>query len=138
MVRRLHEVKGTGKIINCFDLFGSLTGDVIGQYAFAQSYGFLEDPNFSPHWHDILMDVSKGSHMLKQFGFMLPMMKAMPEWMVKLTTPNMIPLMKFQKVATLHRVLMAISADILRASATKSSTRRRILMKVCPVSSTFP
>ncbi|KAL8836577.1 MAG: hypothetical protein Q9176_006214 [Flavoplaca citrina] len=97
MVRRLHEVKGTGKIINCFDLFGSLTGDVIGQYAFAQSYGFLEDPNFSPHWHDILMDVSKGSHMLKQFGFMLPMMKAMPEWMVKLTTPNMIPLMKFQK-----------------------------------------
>ncbi|KAL8976366.1 MAG: hypothetical protein Q9205_007610 [Flavoplaca limonia] len=97
MVRRLHEVKGTGKIINCFDLFGSLTGDIIGQYAFAQSYGFLEDPNFSPHWHDILMDVSKGSHMLKQFGFMLPMMKAMPEWMVKLTTPNMIPLMKFQK-----------------------------------------
>lgn len=98
MVRRLHEVKGTGKIINCFDLYGSLTGDIIGQYAFAESYGFLEDKDFSPHWHNILMDVSKGAHMLKQFGFMLPMMKAMPEWMVKLTTPNMIPLMNFQKV----------------------------------------
>lgn len=98
MVRRLHEVKGTGQIINCFDLFGSLTGDVIGQYAFAHSYDFLEDPDFSPHWHNILMDVSKSGHLVKQFGLMLPMMKAMPEWMVKLTIPNMIPLLNFQKV----------------------------------------
>ncbi|KAL8916382.1 MAG: hypothetical protein Q9172_006324 [Xanthocarpia lactea] len=97
MVRRLREMKGTGKVINCKDLFGCLTGDVIGQYAFAESYNFLEDPDFSPHWHQVLMDVSMNSHILKQFGFMLPMMKAMPEWMVKLTTPNMIPLMNFQK-----------------------------------------
>ncbi|KAL8774346.1 MAG: hypothetical protein Q9209_001097 [Squamulea sp. 1 TL-2023] len=97
MVRRLHEVKGTGKIINCKDLFGCLTGDVIGQYAFAQAYNFLEDPDFSPHWHQVLMDVSMNSHVLKQFSIMLPMMKAMPRWMVKLTTPNMVPLLKFQE-----------------------------------------
>ncbi|KAL8789417.1 MAG: hypothetical protein Q9213_001174 [Squamulea squamosa] len=97
MVRRLHEVKGTGKIINCKHLFGCLTGDVIGQYAFAQAYNFLEDPDFSPHWHQVLMDVSMNGHMLKQFPLMLPMMKAMPRWMVKLTTPNMIPLLNFQE-----------------------------------------
>ncbi|KAI4243209.1 MAG: hypothetical protein L6R40_003577 [Gallowayella cf. fulva] len=105
MVRRLHEVKGTGKVINCLDLFGCLTGDIIGQYAFAESYGFLEDPDFSPHWHKTLMDVSKNSHVLKQFGILMPIMQAMPEWLVKITTPGMMTLLNFQKSSKPKRIL---------------------------------
>ncbi|KAL8676784.1 MAG: hypothetical protein Q9186_006732 [Xanthomendoza sp. 1 TL-2023] len=108
MVRRLHEIKGTGKVINLLDLYGCLTGDVIGQYAFAQSYGFLEDPDFSPHWHRVLMDVSMNGHVLKQFGALMPIMQAMPEWLVKMTTPGMMTLLNFQKVASLLTVLAAL------------------------------
>ena len=98
LVSRLHGLKESGKVLNLYNVYGALTGDVIGQYAFAQSYGFLQDPDFSPHWHHTMMDVSQNGHLLKQFGFLLPMMQAMPEWLVKLTTPQMMTLVNFQKV----------------------------------------
>lgn len=37
-------------------------------------------------------------HVLKQFGFLMPMMKAMPKWMVKITQPQMMALIDFQEV----------------------------------------
>ncbi|KAL8939846.1 MAG: hypothetical protein Q9216_003134 [Gyalolechia sp. 2 TL-2023] len=97
MVSRLHEIKGTGKVINLLDLFACLTGDIIGQYAFASPYGLLEDPDFSPHWHQTMMGVSMNGHILKQFGVLMPLMQAMPEWLVKMTTPGMMTLINFQK-----------------------------------------
>ncbi|KAL8708835.1 MAG: hypothetical protein Q9220_006291 [cf. Caloplaca sp. 1 TL-2023] len=98
MVSRLHEVKGTGRVINLLDLFGCLTGDIIGQYAFAHSYNFLADPDFSPYWHKMMMDVSMNGHVLKQFGILLPIMRSTPEWLVKMTSPGMMTLLEFQKV----------------------------------------
>ena len=98
MVSRLHGLKGSGTAINLLDLFASLTGDIIGQYAFAQPYGFLDDPDFSPYWHKIMMEVSINGHMLKQFGWMLPLMQSMPEWMVKIMNPLMLTLISFQAV----------------------------------------
>ncbi|KAL8943014.1 MAG: hypothetical protein Q9211_001143 [Gyalolechia sp. 1 TL-2023] len=97
MVSRLHEIKGSGKVVNLLDLFACLTGDVIGQYAFASPYGLLEDPDFSPHWHQTMMGVSMNGHLLKQFGFLMPVMQAMPEWLVKMVTPGMMTLINFQK-----------------------------------------
>ncbi|KAL8723899.1 MAG: hypothetical protein Q9181_007095 [Wetmoreana brouardii] len=97
LVSRLYELKGTGRVFNLLDMYACLTGDVIGQYAFAHSYDLLKDPDFSPHWHDIMMGVSMNGPLLKQFGFLLPMMQAMPEWLVKLTTPGMMILINFQK-----------------------------------------
>ena len=98
LVSRLQGLKGSGTAINLLDVFASLTGDIIGQYAFARPYGFLEDPDFSPHWHALMIEVSMNGHILKQFGWMLPMMRAMPEWMVKIMTPQMLTLIGFQAV----------------------------------------
>ncbi|KAL8720317.1 MAG: hypothetical protein Q9225_002804 [Loekoesia sp. 1 TL-2023] len=97
MVYRLNEIKGTGKVINLLDLFACLTGDVIGQYAFANPYGLLNNPDFSPHWHQMMMSVSMNGHLLKQFGFLMPLMKTMPEWLVKMTTPGTMMLINFQR-----------------------------------------
>lgn len=78
--------------------FETVPGDVISQYAFAQSYGLLDGPDFSPHWHQAMMDVSRNGHLLKQFGFLMPLMKAMPIWLVKLTSPGTMTLMEMQRV----------------------------------------
>ncbi|KAL8882709.1 MAG: hypothetical protein Q9198_000342 [Flavoplaca austrocitrina] len=98
MVFKLREIQGTGKVINVLDLFGSLTGDVITQYAFAESYGLLDGPDFSPHWHQAMMDISMNGHLLKQFGFLMPLMKAMPIWLVKLTSPGTMTLIEIQRM----------------------------------------
>ncbi len=84
--------------------FETLPGDVISQYAFAQSYGLLDGPDFSPHWHQAMMDISMNGHLLKQFGFLMPLMKAMPIWLVKLTSPGTMTLIGIQRVMA-HRMI---------------------------------
>ena len=98
LVSRLQGLKGTGTAINLLDVYACLTGDIIGQYAFAKPYGFLDDPDFSPYWHKIMIEVSQNGPMLKQFGWMLPLMQSMPDWMVLKTNPLMMTLINFQKV----------------------------------------
>ena len=80
------------------------SADVMGQYAFAQSYGLLDGPDFSPHWHKTLMEVSMNGHLLKQFGFLMPLMKAMPIWLVELTSPGTMTLIRFQRVLATDRL----------------------------------
>ena len=102
LVSRFQGLKGTGKDVNLFHVFASLTGDVIGQYAFAKTYGFLDEPEFSPWWHMMMMDVSQNGHMVKQFPWMMPLLKGMPDWLVKLTQPQMMSLIDFQRVCFLQ------------------------------------
>ena len=94
---RLQGLKGSGTPVDLKNLFACMTADVIGQYAFNQSYGFLDSLDFSPWWHDILMEVSQNGHTFKQFGIMLPMIKALPLWMLKLANPQMLALVQFQQ-----------------------------------------
>lgn len=56
------------------------------------------------------MVVSQNGHMLKQFGFMLPMMKAMPLWMVKIMNPQMLALLEFQE--SFRKQVLETKADI--------------------------
>lgn len=98
LISRFEGLKGSGRNINLLDVYASLTGDIIGQYAFAQPYGLLDDPDFSPYWHKLLMGVSKNGHVLKQFGWMMPLMMAMPPWLVKVLQPDMMTLIDFQRV----------------------------------------
>ena len=101
LVSRFQGLKGSSRNVNLLNVYACLTGDVIGQYAFAQTYGFLDDPDFSPHWHNIMMEVSQNGHVLKQFGWIMPLTKAMPDWLVKLLQPQMMSLLSFQRVCFL-------------------------------------
>ena len=101
LVSRFEDLKGSSRNVNLLDAYACLTGDVIGQYAFAQTYGFLDDPDFSPWWHQLMIDVSQNGHVLKQFGWIMPLTQAMPDWLVKLIQPQMMSLLDFQRVCFL-------------------------------------
>ena len=68
LLLRFESLKGSGRNVNLLDVYACLTGDVIGQYAFAKPYGFLDDPDFSPYWHNMIMGVSQNGHLVKQFS----------------------------------------------------------------------
>ena len=101
LVSRFEGLQGSSRNVNLLDVYACLTGDVIGQYAFAQTYGFLDDPDFSPYWHRLMIDVSQNGHVLKQFGWIMPLTQAMPDWLVKLIQPQMMSLLDFQRVCFL-------------------------------------
>ena len=97
LTMRLEGFKGSGTPIDLRNVFPCFTADVIGQYCFDDNYKFLDDPNFVPWWHDVIMAVSQNGHTLKQFGFILPMMEAMPLWMVKIMNPQVLALLELQQ-----------------------------------------
>ena len=79
------------------DVFSCLTGDVAGMYAFAAPYGFLDDETFRPDWHGGIMQVSANGHLLKQFGWLMPLMKSLPDALVKRLSPPVGTLIDFRK-----------------------------------------
>ena len=98
LCRRLREARDTGEPVNLGHAFAALTMDVITEYSFSKSYGCLDAPDFMHQWPDIMDAVSESSHVNKQFGWLLPLLKKMPLWMVMATNPNMLLLIYFQTV----------------------------------------
>lgn len=95
---RLSEFRKSGEPVNLNYAYAALTLDVITEYCFARSYGCLAEPNFAPKWLDIIMAVSRACHINQHFGWLFPLMNAMPESMVKVINPDMMQLINFQKV----------------------------------------
>ncbi|KAL6714742.1 hypothetical protein ACLMJK_008167 [Lecanora helva] len=120
LASRLKGLQGSGRIVNLLDVFACLTGDVVGQYAFAKPYGFLDDKDFAPFWHQMAMDVSQNGHMLKQFGWLMPMMQSMPKWMVKVLQPQMLALLEFQE--RFRRQVLEAKAEVAAGEKPKGQT----------------
>ncbi|KAI9778818.1 MAG: hypothetical protein M1839_007908 [Geoglossum umbratile] len=94
---RFREARKLGEPVNLGDAFSALTVDIITEYAFSKSYACLSKPEYASEWAALLISVSQATHLNKQFGWLLPVMKAMPEWLVKLTNPLMLSMIYFQK-----------------------------------------
>ena len=76
---RLREFAGSETPVNLGDAFTCLSADVIGAYAFGQSYNFLERQNFYPEWRSFMMDLSRNTHLMKQFGWVYQILTMIPE-----------------------------------------------------------
>ena len=103
MLTRLRDLRGSGKVLNMVDVYASLTGDIIGQYAYGKTFDFLADDSFSPWWHHMIMDVSENGHFMKQFSWLMPIFMGMPAQMVKMMNPLMFSLMNFRDVSCMFK-----------------------------------
>ena len=98
LMARLRALRGTGSNVNMIDAFSCLTADVISQYAFARPFGFMNDLDFSPHWHQVMMDLSENFHLFKQFGWLEPTMRSLPTSFAKKASPKLVALFDMQDV----------------------------------------
>lgn len=97
LVSRLENLRGSGSKVNLVDIYSALTGDVIGQYAFAKSLGFMDSPDFAFHWHKAFMDLSENGYLLEHFTWVEPLLRSMPLWLIRLMSPQAVPLIEMQK-----------------------------------------
>ncbi|KAM0805978.1 cytochrome P450 [Usnea florida] len=96
---RLNAIRGSGTVINLVDVFVSLTADIIVQYAFAKPYNLIDSPDFAPFWHKGMMDGSEASHTFKQFGWLEPMVRRIPQGFVTMMSPQLGALLSVGKLA---------------------------------------
>lgn len=101
MLDRLRKLQGTGTVVNVHNMYACLTADVISQYGYGKTFGYLNDPDFCPWWHDMMIEVSINGHLIKQFSWILDIMNHVPERMVKLIHPLTYTLVQFRKVSPL-------------------------------------
>ena len=88
MCDRLAEHRVAGKTLVMAPAYACLTADVISEYAFPQRYGLLDGSELRWGQYDAMMVLTKMSHLFKQFGWLFPMMSAMPLWLRKWMSPQ--------------------------------------------------
>ena len=111
LVARLEALRESGSNVNMVDAFSCLTTDVISQYAFARPFGFMKSPNFSPQWHQLMMELSETSHLFKQFGWLELIMRKIPPSLAEKASPKLASLFSFQDVWVLGVHLIKRHAD---------------------------
>jgi cytochrome P450 len=85
MNHRFTEYQGTGQPVNLTTAFISLTTDIITEYAFGVSYGYLEAEGFNPDWLPVLISASEQSLLHKQVPWFTNTLRKIPlEWMIKI------------------------------------------------------
>lgn len=89
------------KPVNLLYAFSAMSTDVIRQYSFGRSTRDVEKEDFFPEWYDSVMITSELSMLLKQFVWILSVMAAMPQWIVKKTAKSIYYLLELQKVRVL-------------------------------------
>ncbi|OAG05222.1 putative P450 monooxygenase, partial [Paraphaeosphaeria sporulosa] len=75
------------RVLNLRDFFAAFSADVIGIVAFGSNYGLLDREDFEPAWHKLMMDLSSGTHIMKQFPWTYPLLKFIPPSIVSLFHP---------------------------------------------------
>ncbi|KAL8720014.1 MAG: hypothetical protein Q9225_003059 [Loekoesia sp. 1 TL-2023] len=89
LCRRLEEHRSAGRKVNLMHAWTAFTGDVVTEYSFPASYGLLDRSDFAPEYYKLWMSILSGSHMLKQFPWIFPLMSSFPLWFVERYLPDM-------------------------------------------------
>lgn len=83
--------------INLMHAYSAMTGDVVTEYCFPESYGLLDQPDFAPEYHDLWVSIAGNSHVLKQFPWLFPLMLSFPEWFVERYLPDLAVTYKWRR-----------------------------------------
>lgn len=79
--------KGKAQVINLSDALTCLSADIISDCAFGESYGLLDKPEFSPEWRAFMMELSLGTHLMKQLGWAYRLVTNVAPWLLSLLHP---------------------------------------------------
>ncbi|KAI4090565.1 MAG: hypothetical protein L6R37_007862 [Teloschistes peruensis] len=132
---RLAEYQAAGRPAVMTHAFACVTTDIISEYSFPEGYNLLDQPLFDHDHYDAWMALSKVSHLLKQFGWLYPLLDRMPMWVTKYTSPEMYLVLCTQEV--LLKQTLAIS-EKRETSDYKETTSRPSMMQAFMDSPSLP
>ncbi len=95
LCHRFDQARETGEPVNLGYAFAALAVDVITEYSFSKSYGCVDAPDFGRKWPDCMDGLSRTTHVHAQFGWLLPVIKTLPLWVVEAMNPDMMQLINF-------------------------------------------
>lgn len=98
LCNRIEEFQKSGQPMPMRQVYMCLTTDVVTLYALNRSWNHLDSPDFSPFWVETIKATAGAGHLMKQFPFVFPVIRALPRWVVGAMDPGMNLLLDFQEV----------------------------------------
>ena len=100
LCENIHKYKNSGRPVNLTNAVASLTMDVITEYSFSTSQHCVDSDNFEGgrRMLESLKGPTEMCHVVKQFGWLLPVLKSMPVWLAKKLNPQMAGILDFEHV----------------------------------------
>ena len=77
---RMGNLENTGQLLNIFYLFSAFTSDVIVEYAFGESHNYLEREDLNEDFYHMMDSMHHMGAAAKQFGWLMPLLLSIPEW----------------------------------------------------------
>jgi len=96
LCRRLRECMENGEVVRTDAAFMALTMDIITEFAFGDSYNYLDEPDFKLEWKETVIGGSANGVFLRQFPWALPILKATPLSLLEVANPKAARLVAWQ------------------------------------------
>lgn len=97
MCERAEDFKRAGQPVPLTTGFSCLITDVLTEYIMTESYHYLEEPDWVPHWGKTLRSVPEVGILAKYIPFILPLLKSIPQPWVAAINPGMGMVMWYNK-----------------------------------------
>lgn len=95
---RIEEFRKSGQPMPMRQVYMCLTTDVVTLYAVNKSWNHLDSPDFSPLWVETIKAVTIAGALIKQFPWILPLVRVVPREVLRKMDPGMAMLLEFQEV----------------------------------------
>jgi len=92
------EYRDSGKVLQMASIFGCFSADIVTEYAFAKDYKYLDSPDFQARFVKTMQELGKNMHILMLFPWLLTILVALPESLVKKLNHQIGEIFAFQAV----------------------------------------
>ncbi|EXJ83291.1 hypothetical protein A1O1_06910 [Capronia coronata CBS 617.96] len=116
LCKRFEEAIKTAEVIRLDAAYMALTMDIITQAAFGETDNCLAEPDFKLAWKETVIAGSANGVFLRQFPWALPILKAVPLYVLQMLNPPAVSLLAWQ-----HMVRAQVDAVIAENKAGEKS-----------------
>jgi cytochrome P450 len=92
-------LEDSGKPLRLTHLYGAFTSDVIVEYAFGESHNYLGKDDLNANFFQMMGSIHHMGNAAKQFGWLLPILLSIPEWITSRLDPGMAAFAAMQNVS---------------------------------------
>jgi cytochrome P450 len=100
LMKRFEQAHYDDAVLRLDDAYAALTADVISQYSWGVSSGFLDDENFNNDIREALNEISEFVHLNRFFPILSTIMRALPRWVLARIRPGATAVLDMQDVVT--------------------------------------
>ncbi len=96
LMQRFEKAHRDDDVLQLGDAFAAFTADLISQYSWGVSSGFLDDENFNNSFRQAASEIATVVHVYRYFPILLAIATAMPRWLQSRIKPNSTSILAMQ------------------------------------------